>query len=332
MIPSLVYFQALPRFVMNKAPTVATVSGLVVVLAAACGGAGPAAGPATTGTVRVVTTTAILADFVRNVGGERVDVSSIVPPGADVHSFQTTPGDSVLISKAAVIVSNGKGLDSFLAPLLEGAANEGAQRVIAARELETVPILAMALPPVPGAHEAGEQDHEDSDPHLWQNPLFAVSYVERILAGLVAADPAGAGVYQGNATAYIQTLRDLDREIGQLLDAVPEDRRRLVTFHDAFGYFGARYGWEVSAFVAGDGADVTPGAVVAVLESIKAEGIPAVFAEPQFGGDVLTEAARDAGVKVGIIYSDALESGLGGYVEMMRHNARSLGELLGDPG
>lgn len=331
MILSLVYLQALSRFVMKKGPTVAIVSGLVVGLAAACGGAAPATGSATTGVVRVVTTTAILADFVRNVGGERVEVSSIVPPGADVHSFQTTPGDSVLISKAAVIVSNGKGLDSFLAPLLEGAANEGAQTVIAARELETVSILAMALPSVPGSHEAGEQDHEGPDPHLWQNPLFAVSYVERIQAGLVAADPAGAAVYQGNATAYIQTLRDLDREIGQVLDAVPEDRRRLVTFHDAFGYFGARYGWAVSAFVAGDGADVTPGAVVAVLESIKGEGIPAVFAEPQFGGDVLTEAARDAGVKVGIIYSDVLESGVGGYVEMMRHNAQSLVELLGEP-
>ena len=333
MIHSLVCMQGLSRLVTKVVPVGATVASLVVVLAAACADAGSPGGPATTATMRVVTTTAILADFAKNVGGERVEVISIVPPGADVHSFQTTPGDSVLISEAAVIVSNGKGLDSFLDPLLESAANDGARWVIAARALETAPVLAMALPSIPGVRDAGEQDNENfADPHLWQNPLLAVQYVERILAGLVAADPAGASVYEDNASAYIQALHDLDREIEQLLDAVPSRNRHLVTFHNAFDYFGDRYGWEVSAFVAGDGADVTPGAVVDVLESIVAEGTPAVFAEPEFGGDVLYQAARDAGVKVGAIYSDGPASGAGGYIEMMRHNARSLVELLGDAG
>jgi ABC-type Zn uptake system ZnuABC Zn-binding protein ZnuA len=123
-------------------------------------------------------------------------------------------------------------------------------------------------------------------------------------------------------------LRELDREIAQILEAVPPERRHLVTFHDAFGYFGRRYGWQVSAFVPGDASDVTPAAVVQVMERVKTEGIPAVFAEPQFGGDVLEQVARDTGVRVGIIYSDTIDDEVTSYIDMMRFNAQSLAENL----
>jgi ABC-type Zn uptake system ZnuABC Zn-binding protein ZnuA len=101
-----------------------------------------------------------------------------------------------------------------------------------------------------------------------------------------------------------------------------------VTFHDAFGYFGRRYGWQVSAFVPSDASDVTPAAVVQVMELVKSEGLPAVFAEPQFGGDVLEQAAEDAGVRVGLIYSDTIDANITSYIEMMRFNAQSLAENL----
>jgi ABC-type Zn uptake system ZnuABC Zn-binding protein ZnuA len=154
--------------------------------------------------------------------------------------------------------------------------------------------------------------------------MYAVHYVQRIRDGLIQADPEGSHVYQANTTDYIQKLRELDQEIAETLSGVPPQLRHLVTFHDAFGYFARRYGWKVSAFVLSDASDVTPGAVVEVMRRVKEEGIPLVFAEPQFGSDVLKQAARDAGVGIGLIYSDALDEGVPGYIEMMRFNARSL--------
>jgi ABC-type Zn uptake system ZnuABC Zn-binding protein ZnuA len=126
----------------------------------------------------------------------------------------------------------------------------------------------------------------------------------------------------------MQQLRDLDQEIAQTLSQVPPERRHLVTFHDAFGYFAQRYGWRVSAFVPSSVGEVTPEKVVRVMEVIKAEGIPAIFAEPQFKPDVLEQAARDTGVRVGTIYSDALDDKVSTYIEMMRFNARSLARNL----
>jgi ABC-type Zn uptake system ZnuABC Zn-binding protein ZnuA len=305
--------------------------------------------------VQVATTIAILADIIRNVGGDLVEVRSIIPPGTDVHSFQPSPSDSITISGARLIVSNGSGLDDALDPIFESARDSGAVFIEASEGLETMPVEAMELEEDhEGEEEEGEEDHEEDeddhgdeeghedeeddhheddhhlegDPHFWQDPLKVVHYVERIRDGLAQVDPANAQVYQANADAYIQKLRELDREIEQTLSRVPSERRHLVTFHDAFGYFAQRYGWKVSAFVAHDAGDVTPGAVARVLESIKTEGIPAVFAEPQFNEDVMNEAAQDAGVVVAPIYSDALSDEVPTYIEMMRFNAKSLAEHL----
>ena len=263
--------------------------------------------------IQVVTTTSILADLVKNVGGDRVEVQSIVPSGADIHSFQSTPKHSVAVSKAGVIVSNGFSLDAFLDPLLKSAKRSDAIHVVAAEGLEP-----MALPAQDGK----------SPPHFWQNPLHVVYYVERIRDGLVQADPDNVQVYQANADAYIQKLRELDQEIAEALKAVPPERRHLVTFHNAFGYFAGRYGWKVSTFVPGDAGDMTPGAVARVMERIQEEGIPAVFAEPQFNPDVLEQAAKDTGGRVGVIYSDALDARVPTYIDMMRFNVRSLVEHL----
>ena len=255
--------------------------------------------------VQVVTTSMILADFVRNVGEDRVEVRSIVPPGADVHSFQSTPRDSIAISDAKVIVSNGLGLDAFLDPLLSSARRSDAVHVIAAEGLGAT-----------------------GGPHFWQNPLYAVHYVERIRDGLIQADPENAQEYQENATAYIQKLHRMDQEIARTLIVVPPQRRRIVTFHDAFSYFAGRYGWKVSALVPGDAGDVTPERVITVMEQIREEGIPAVFVEPQFSPGVLSQAAKDTGISIGLIYSDALDADTPTYMDMMRFNAGSLVEHL----
>ena len=299
---------------------------------AACG-VGPTPAPAISPTARlqVVTTTAILADFVRNVGGDRVEVRSIVPPGTDVHSFQSTPADSIAIRSAKVIVSNGLRLDNFLDPVFKSAKRSDAVHVVAAEGLEAMPVKVMGLSTGTLLNEGGQEELQGrvylparGDPHFWQNPKYAVYYVERIRDGLIQADPLGAQIYEANSAAYIGKLRELDQEIVDTLSTVPAGKRHLVTLHDAFGHFAQRYGWRASAFIAGDASDVTPGRVIRVMERIMEEGIPAVFAEPQFNADVIQQAAGDIGVSVWPIYSNSLDDNVSTYIEMMRFNAGSL--------
>jgi manganese/iron transport system substrate-binding protein len=290
--------------------------------------------------LKVVTTTAILADLVTNVGSDQVEVRFVVPPGADIHTFQINPSHSLAISEADLIVSNGFGLDDFLEPVLAGAKQVEAAHVVAAEGLSAEPIAEMEFleenhnqeheEEIPKQHQGEEHRHEHGagDPHFWQNPLFTIHYVERIRYSLVHADPDNAEVYNTNSEEYIQQLRELDREIAQTLNQIPPERRHLVTFHDAFGHFARRYGWQVSTFVLTGAGEVTPEKVINVMKVMKAEGIPAVFAEPQFRQDVLEQVARDVGIRVGTIYSDTLDDTVTTYIKMTRFNAKSLSEQL----
>ena len=304
---------------------------LAWLLTVACGGSGevPVSISGQPGPLPVITTTALLADLVRNVGGDLVAVSSIVPAGADVHSFQTTPADSIAINRARVIVTNGFGLDAFLEPVLRNAAETDTVQVTVAEGLESSSSQGS------GSQEGGdgtdsldEQEYSREDPHFWLNPVFAIYYVQRIRDGLASADPDHKAEYLANAETYMEELRELDREIVQTLDQVPPERRHLVTFHDAFNHFGQRYGWRVSAFVHSDADDVAPAAVVRVLDRVNNERLPAVFVEPQLRSAVIQRAADDAGVTVCPIHSDLPSTGLTSYTEMMRFNARTLAEHL----
>ncbi len=278
----------------------------LLLLAAACASPQPPQTPSGS-PLPVVATTALMADFVRNVGGDLVEVTALVPPGAEVHSFQSTPADSVALSRAALVVSNGGELDGFLDPLIQGSLSKDAVHVVAA-----APLLATG----------------ETDPHFWQNPVFTVVYVEEIRDGLIAADPENAAIYRANFESYKDALTKLDFDIASTLDTVDPARRQLITFHDAFGHFATRYGWEVNAFVSGGGGEVSPGRLVEILEQVRDQGIPAVFAEPQFRADVLENAAQEAGVEVGTIYSDVLNSEVTSYIDMMLFNAKNLARLL----
>jgi manganese/iron transport system substrate-binding protein len=317
--------------VIMRHGTAGALISLAWLLAIACGGTGEV--PVTTGgqagPLRVITTTALLADLVESVGGDLVTVRSIVPAGADVHSFQTTPEDSITISRARVIVSNGFGLDAFLEPVLRSAKEAQAVQVIAAEGLDSSGSRgAESQEGGDGAGNLNEPGHPQKDPHFWQNPVFAIYYVQQIRDGLASADPDHKPEYAANAETYIEELRELDREIVQTLGRVPSERRHLVTFHDAFSHFGQRYGWRVSAFVDSDADEVAPAAVVRVLDRVKNEGLPAVFVEPQLRSDVIQRAADDAGVTVWPIHSDIPGTGATSYIEMMRFNAETLAEHL----
>lgn len=278
-----------------------------VLLVTACGSSQPAETADSGTALPVVTTTALLADLVRNVGGDFVEVTALVPPGTEVHSFQSTPADSVAISRAALVISNGGGLDQFLDRVVQGSLSKDAVHVVAAKLL---------------------LNSEESDPHYWQNPLFTMKYAEAIRDGLITADSTNAAVYQTNFDSYKEELTKLDFDIASTLNTVAPDRRHLITFHDAFGHFAKRYGWDAAAFVASDGGDVSPGQVVDILEQVRKQGIPAVFAEPQFRADVLDNTANEAGVEIGVIYSDVPGGEVTSYIDMMLFNAKSLARHL----
>ena len=272
---------------------------------AACGGINKAA---TQKPLRVVTTTALLADLAQNVAGGSAVVSSVIPAGTDVHSFQTTPSDSIDISNAGLIISNGGGLDDFLNPMIDNALGDGAVHVVTYQGLEDI--------------------SSKPDPHYWQNPANVVHYVRRIRNALSTVDPANAESYRARAVGYVQQLSDLDREISQILEEVPPSHRHLVTYHDAFAHFGEHYGWRTSSLVANDAGSITPAAITQLQELVLKEGITAVFTEPQFRSKVIDLAAQDYGLQVGTIHSDILVDGPDTYVDMMRFNAHNLVEML----
>ncbi len=288
--------------------TIWAVALMALFLLAACGGGKPETGasPTIQAKLRVVTTTALLADLVRNVGGEWVETHNLVPPGADVHSFQTTPQHSIEINRAQVIVTNGFGLDAFLEPVLKSAMGENSVQVVAAEGL----VLG------------------EDDPHLWQNPGFAMSYVERIRDALVAADPEHQAQFGENARSYIIRLRELEQELSETLSQVKPEFRHLITYHNAFGHLAQRYGWEASAFVASDADEVSPSSVVQIFDLLDQQGIPAIFVGPQFSSNVIRQAAKDSGIVVGTLFSDVSENEPITYIEMMRSNARTLVENL----
>ena len=279
---------------------------LPILLVSACGSS-QAAETSGGRPLAVVTTTALLADLAANVGGDLIEVTALVPPGADVHSFQSTPADSVAVSRAALVITNGGGLDRFLDSVVQGSMSDGAVQVVAA-----APLLVS----------------EEVDPHFWQNPVFAVTYVEVIRDGLIAADPENAAVYRANFDSYEEKLTKLDFDIASTLNTVAAPRRHLITFHDAFGHFARRYGWESTALVSSDASQVSPGPVVSLLQQVRKQGIAAVFAEPQFRSGLLENAAQEAGVEIGIIYSDVLDGGVASYIDMMLFNAKNMARLL----
>ncbi len=305
----------------------------------------PASGSAVAAPVSVVTSNALLSNLAQRVGGDRVDIYNLVPPGSDVHSYQSTPQDSVRIAQASVIISNGASLSVTTDELIATTAPANAVQVVTSHGLQ--PLEAPESITIDSddddhadddhddhdsdgddhADDHDDHDHSAGDPHFWTNPQFTIHYVNEIAEGFAAADPANAAFYADNAAAYVAELEALDAYIADALAAIPPERRVLVTFHDAFQYFGNHYGLEVMAFVGGHGGDVSPDDIVRVLELVSERGLPAVFSEPQFSADALEQVARDSGVQVGIMRSlpDDVHRD---YIGMMRANADVLSSLL----
>ncbi len=289
-------------------------------LAAACGAV--ARPPTPGGKLHVVATFSVIADLVRNVGGDRAEVTTLVGPGRDTHTFEPSPAEAKTLSGATLIFEDGLGFETWLDDLYQ-ASGSRATRVVVTDGIE--PRTASE------GDEAGQPD-----PHVWHSVPNAVQMVKNIREALAEADPANAAAYETNANTYLAQLQDLEGWVLTQVKTVPEARRKLVTTHDTFGYFAARYGFEVVGAVlptSTEGASPSAQQMAQLVEALKASGVPAVFAENVSSNALLDQVATEAGVKViASLYTDALgPPGSEGdtYVKMMRYNVATIVNALG---
>jgi ABC-type Zn uptake system ZnuABC Zn-binding protein ZnuA len=300
-----------------------------------CGGDEEAAGD--DGKVKVITTLPLFADFVRNVGGDRVEVTSLLPLGADPHTFEPSPRDVEKITEADIAFANGLDLEPSLVGIIEPNLPEGAPLVILAEAV----IEAGGTTREGGEEEEGEE-HEGEpevpeefagmDPHLWMDPANAVLYITTMRDSLSDVDPNGSDIFTANAESYGGEIDEVEEYVGTETKSIPPDLRKLVTTHDAFGYFADAFGFEVTEFVAeSPGGDPSPQDIAAITAALEDQSVPAVFVEPQVHeeGQVLEQAAADAGVEVCVLYSDSLDDTVTSYIELMRFNADELARCLG---
>jgi len=292
---------------------------LALVLAACGGGSGAGTGGSgePDGAIRVVTTSTVFADLVRNTGGERVAVTSLVPPGADVHTYQAAPDDLRAASNAQLFVMNGLGLDDWLEETLLSASSE-APVLKLAEGIEGVEL-------VPG-EQAGEEN-----PHLWMDVSYAELYVARIADALTAADPVHAAEIEAAADAYRSKLHDLDGWVRDQVETIPAGDRKFVMFHDALPYFARAYGLTiVGVAVEAPGQDPSAGEIAALIDAIRASGAKAIFSEAQFPTALVDQIARETGATVvADLYDDSLgDPPVTSYEAVIRWDVEQLVEAL----
>ena len=282
--------------------------------------------------LKVVATFSILGDFVRQVGGDRVELTTLVGPDGDAHVYQPTPADAKAVAQAKLVVINGIGLEGWFERFIK-ASGANPPITIASHSAR---LMASGGDQPKGARPAPEGGHGHGafDPHAWQDVANAKAYVREIESGLEAADPAGKEVYSANAAAYVAKLDQLDIDVKAGIAAIPAARRRVITTHDAFGYFARAYG---IVFIAPQGVstEAEPSAkdVARIIRQIRAEKIPAVFLENIADERLMRQIAKESGAAVGgKVFSDAL-SGPDGpastYIDMMRNNLAQFAKALG---
>ena len=264
--------------------------------------------------LNVVASFSILGDLAKNVGGDHVSVTTLVGPNGDVHVYTPAPADAKKVADAKVLVINGLGLEGWLPRLLQASGGR-APTVIATKGIAPLKLGSGA------------------DPHAWQSVVNAKIYVANIRDALVAADPADAEVFRNQAQTYLAKLDALDREVGEAVARIPQDHRKVISTHDAFGYFAAAYG---IAFIAPEGVSTESEAsardIAGIISQIKASKIPAVFLENISDPRLMQRIAAESGARIGgTLYSDSLTDEKGEsptYIDMVRHNIKALTSAL----
>jgi zinc/manganese transport system substrate-binding protein len=272
--------------------------------------------PAHAEPLKVVASFSILGDLVKNVGGDKVSVTTLVGPDSDAHVYSPTPADAKKIADAKLIFVNGLGFEGWLPRLVQSSASKAA-----------VVTVSEGIAPLRLGREA--------DPHAWQSVAYAKVYVGNIARALIAADPAAAEPISANTQAYIEKLDALDREVRDAVTKLPPERRKVISTHTAFGYFAASYGIEFVAPI-GVSTESEPSArdIARIITQVKRAKIPAVFLENISDPRLIRRIAAETGARVGgTLYSDGLTGEKGDaptYIDMVRHNIKTLARALGN--
>lgn len=294
-----------------------------MMIAIACATLLPAASARAQDKLHVIASFSILGDLVRNVGGERVQVGILVGPNGNAHVYAPSPGDAKSVADAKLVFVNGLGFEGWLERLVKASGTKA-----------PIIVATKGIKPRERAGDRGhDHDHGPADPHAWQSVANAKVYVANIRDALVSADPAGKAAYEANATAYLDKLDALDNDVKAAVAAIPADRRKVISTHDAFGYFQQAYGVE---FIAPQGVstEAEPSArdVARIITQVKKQKIPAVFLENITDARLMQRIAQESGARIGgKLYSDALTDEKGDaptYIELMRHNIKTLSAAL----
>lgn len=273
--------------------------------------------------VRAVASFSILGDLVRQVGGDQVAVDVLVGPGADAHVFQPTPAQARQVAQAQIVFANGLGFEGWMSRLLKTAGYQG-QQVVTSQGIK---------PQKEAGHGGHNHGDSDVDPHAWQNPRHVMTYVDNIAKGLCAVDAARCEGFRKNAAAYTIQLQGLDAEITAAWGLIPATQRKVITSHDAFGYYAKAYG---VTFLAPQGmstdSEASAKGVARLIRQMKQENIKALFVESIADPRLIEQIGRETGVRpAGELFSDSLsEPGgqAGSYLAMMRANTTALTQAV----
>lgn len=279
----------------------------------------------------VVVSFSILGDIVAAIGGERIALTTLVPPGGDSHVYAPTPADAKTVAEAKLVVMNGLKFEGWMKRLVQSSGSK-------ATIVEAATGVKPRVQKDDHGHGHGQNDkhghnHGGLDPHAWQSVANVKIYSTVIRDALVAADPAGKALFDANAVKYLAELDAVDNEIKAIVAKIPADRRKVITSHDAFGYFADAYGL---VFIAPRGvsteAEASAKDVARLIQQIRKEKVPAVFMENISDQRLIQQIAKESGAKVGgTLFSDSLSKNDGPaptYIRMMRHNIKTISEAL----
>lgn len=307
--------------------------------------------------LQVVSTFSIISDFARNVGGERIKLTTLVPPNGDTHSYEPKPTDAVAMGQADVVLANGLHLEGFLDRLVQ-ASGAKAPVIALTQGVELLRNTEEDHDHTDHDHDGHDHDHEhdehghakeqagshdhdhaddhahhhhhgEYDPHAWQSVANARVYVNNIAQAFCAADAGGCPSYQANAKSYDEKLQTLDAELKAMVAQIPASQRTIITSHDAFGYLGHEYGLQFLAPQGvSTGSDASAAGVASLIQQIKDQQASAIFIENISNPRLVQQIAQETGMKIGgELYSDALSTADGPastYIDMMRHNVSTI--------
>src|SRR5262245_32338532 len=268
--------------------------------------------------MKVSASFSILGDMVKHVGGDRVEVFTFVGPNGDAHVYEPTPADAKELSESKILFINGLGLEGWMTRLEKSSGFKGA-----------VATASNGVAP----REMVEDEKTVTDPHAWQSLTNGKIYLANIRDALIAADPEGKATYEANAQKFLDGIAAMETKVKEAIAKLPPERRKIITTHDAFGYFGAAYGME---FIAPEGVSTESEAsakdVAKIIRQIKAEKVPAVFLENVTDSRLLAQISKETGAKIGgTLFSDALsppDGPAGTYLDMFRNNIETLSQAL----